>query len=55
MVLLTSHFEVGKRVVKDRKLFIILAYNGDRAVLVPAEESGYVEVVKPYYTQWVKR
>ena len=47
-----NHFDVGRRVVMDRKLFIIMAYNGDKVVLVPAEESGYVEVVRPYYTQW---
>lgn len=47
-----NHFDIGQRVVMDRKLFIIAAYNGNKAVLIPASESGYVEVVTPYYTQW---
>lgn len=47
----SNHFDVGKRVVMDRKLFIIAAYNGDRVILLPAEQSGYVEVVRPYFTK----
>lgn len=51
---MNGHFSVGSRVVMDRKLYQIFAYNGDRVVLVPVEESGYVKVVRPYYTQWKK-
>lgn len=49
-----NHFDIGKRVVLDRQLYIIFAYNNDRVVLVPADQSGYVRVVQPFYTQWKK-
>ena len=48
---MTQHFAVGRRVVMGNHLYIILAYNDQRVVLIPAEVSGYVEVVTPYYTQ----
>ena len=51
---MNNHFEVGKLVVMERKLFIIAGYTHDRVILIPAEQSGYVEVVQPYYTQWTK-
>ena len=45
-------FEIGDRAIMNRKQYIIAAYNRDKVVLIPSEESGYVEVVLPYYTQW---
>lgn len=47
-------FKIGDRVIMDRKQFIIAAYNRDKVVLIPSEQSGYVQVVRPYYTQWSK-
>jgi hypothetical protein len=49
--MLSPHFAVGERVVMDRKMFQVMAYNRERVVLMPVEVSGYVEVVKPYYTK----
>ncbi len=47
-------FDVGSKVIYERKLFQVMAYNGQKVVLLPLEHTGSVLVITPYYTQWRK-